>query len=238
MHNGNIGWKIFLAISIFFSGQIFCQPISDTLTIVAFGNSTTATRTTIDSVYSQRLPDLLSKFGCTAVVINSGVGGSHTGQLKDNNHHIRKHALDRFEGAVLAHHPDIVIIQFGINDSYVDSDDSLASSRIPLASFRNNLKYMIQSLKDDNVTVILMSPNAFGANKESWRHQRLSLYAEQTRELAKEQQISFIDIYSFFESFGDGTPAARDILLLDGLHPNDLGHSKIVRLIASVIIQL
>jgi lysophospholipase L1-like esterase len=54
------------------------------LTIVAFGDSTTAPRPTVELVYADRLPALLQGRGIDARVVNSGVGGSHTGRLADN----------------------------------------------------------------------------------------------------------------------------------------------------------
>ena len=53
------------------------------LTIVAFGDSTTAVRHTVKQVYADRLPPLLAACGSEAEVINTGIGGSHTGRLKD-----------------------------------------------------------------------------------------------------------------------------------------------------------
>ena len=65
---------------------------------------------------------------------------------------------------------------------------------------------------------------------------RLSEYAQVTRDLAKEENIDFIDIYEYFEKYGDGTPKSRDVMLLDGVHPNDIGHSAIAGMIVNEII--
>ena len=231
-------YKIFFIIFlIHFGGLPLCHAQTDTITIIAFGNSTTAIRNTIDSVYAARLPDMLISFGILANVINSGVGGSHTGHLTDNDYHKKKHALDRFDESVMAYHPDIVIIQFGINDSYIDKGQAEGLSRIPLEDYRNNIRQMIRKLKEEGVMVILMSPNAFGSNKEEWRHERLSEYAQVTREIALNGDVIFIDIYRYFEQYGDGTPMGRDKLLLDGVHPNDHGHQEIAKMIADKIIQ-
>lgn len=61
-----------------------------------------------------------------------GIGGSHTGSVKDHNRFKIRHALDRFQTDVLDYNPDVVIMQFGINDSYVDEGGDGAESRIPL----------------------------------------------------------------------------------------------------------
>lgn len=210
-----------------------CQ--SKKFKIVAFGNSTTATRSTIDSVYSQRLPLLLGLDGIDCSIINSGVSGSHSGRLVDNDKHKRKHGLDRFQEAVFNHQPDIVIIQFGINDSYIDEGGPSGLSRIPLLEFKLNLRYMITELKRIDSKIILMTPNAFGAEKEIWRHDRLAQYAQAVRELANEEWISCVDVYTMFEEYGNGKAEAKDELLLDGVHPNDKGHKLIAEKLSKKI---
>lgn len=206
-----------------------------TLKIVAFGDSTTALRNTVRQVYAQRLASLLAQRGILAQVINSGVGGSHTGRLSDNAHHQRQHALDRLEKAVCAHEPDIVIIQYGINDSYVDSGDPNGASRIPLNGYTTNLSAMVKTLTKAGAQVILMTPNAFGATREGWRHDRLAQYVAGMRSVAARQNVPLIDVHRFYEDYGDGTLQARDKLLLDGVHPNDEGHAIVAEKIADQI---
>ena len=60
-------------------------------------------------MYSQRLPELLLKYGIPNIILNQGVGGSHTGKLTDNNRHRVQHAQDRLEEAVLKEQPYIKI---------------------------------------------------------------------------------------------------------------------------------
>ncbi|HLU89264.1 MAG TPA: hypothetical protein VKZ51_05480, partial [Cyclobacteriaceae bacterium] len=68
---------------------------ADTLKIVAFGNSITAERKTVDQVFAQRLPGLLAQEGVNASVINSGIGGSHTGRRSDHDLFKIQHGMDR-----------------------------------------------------------------------------------------------------------------------------------------------
>ena len=65
--------------------QKLSKEVSEPLVIVTFGNSITATRNTVDQVFAQRLPKLLRDKGICTQIINSGVGGSHTGRLIDND---------------------------------------------------------------------------------------------------------------------------------------------------------
>jgi len=226
-------WKFFLqracVMLVPILAQTHCSSEIDdyALRIVAFGDSTTAERATIDQVYAQRLPDLLAGQGIAANVINSGKGGSHTGRLLDNNRHKIQHALDRFQRTVRDKNPDFVIIQFGINDSYVDTTDSQGASRIPLENYSANLTFMVETLKADSVQVVMMTPNSFGADKAFWRHKRLAAYAQVLREVAASQQVELIDIWQMFEDFDAVEGQSKDDLMLDGVHPNDAGHRLI-----------
>ena len=174
---------------------------AETLKIVAFGDSTTARRSTVKQVYADRLTDLLAKCGVQVETINAGVGGSHTGHVLDNRRHKRQHALDRFQSAVLSARPDVVVIQFGINDSWVDEGGPQGASRIPLCEYRANLTYIVKTLKKDGVQVILMTPNGLGNRHEAWRHQRLSTYAHAVRKIAANERVGLADVWKFFDLY-------------------------------------
>jgi lysophospholipase L1-like esterase len=221
-------------------------------TIVAFGDSTTATRRTIDNVYADNLRNELPLAGITGSVINSGVGGSHTGTLADNQRHRRAHALQRYQTNVIAHNPDIIIMQFGINDSYLDKGTASVNdgvitgdpSRIPYDStdprkpgypnnYEANLTSMVRKFKADltDPIIVLMTPNQFGTSKERWRNDVLSVYAQRMRKVAAAEKILLVDIWKLFDDYDAVSGQSIDDLLLDGVHPNDAGH----RLVADAI---
>ncbi len=209
--------------------------VKSPLKIVAFGNSTTAYRNTITGVYSQRLPDCFKKKCIPVHIFNEGVGGSHTGHLADNSLHKVKHALDRFDTAVLSKEPDIVIFSFGLNDSWVDSDNPNDKSRISLRNYRKNLLFMVRSLQKRNVAVILMTPNGLGKNKELWRHKRTGKYVEAIRGIAEKEKLPLIDQWKMFDEYASLVGKEKDDLLLDGIHPNDMWHEKLAGIISELI---
>lgn len=203
------------------------------LKIVAFGNSTTAFRNTITQVYNQRLPGTLLERGIKNIVFNAGVGGSHTGYLADNNRHKVQHARDRFQESVLDKDPDITIICFGLNDSWIDSGK--VNSRIPLEDYEKNLQFMISELKKNGIDIILMTPNAIGSDFEKWRYDRTFKYIEVVRKLADKNQLPLIDQWAIFESYASEEGKEVDDLLLDGMHPNDLWHEELANLLSDKI---
>lgn len=194
-----------------------------TIQIVAFGNSITAPRPSVDQVFAQRLPALLAARGIDATVINAGVGGSHTGKLEDNNFTKVKHALDRFDEDVLTHHPDVVIIGFGTNDAYIDSGDPNGPSRISLPKYRENLSYMIESLQQRGIKVILVAPSPLAAPRPDFQNERLYQYVKEVRRLSKKYRTGLADNHKLFKNYKH-MGKKYETLLPDGVHPNDEGH--------------
>ncbi|MCK4748228.1 MAG: hypothetical protein KAT15_14360, partial [Bacteroidales bacterium] len=208
---------------------------NDRIRIVAFGNSTTAYRRSIKGVYTQRLPDMLINAGIANFVLNEGIPGSHTGFLSDNCRHNVPHGLDRFESSVLSRHPDIVIICFGLNDSWIDQEKK--EPRIPPDRYQANLSHMIRTLKENNILPILMTPNAIGNKYETWRYEKTSEYAQIVRSLAEQENIPLVDQWQHFEEYGSIEGQEIDDLLLDGLHPNDIWHEKLSEILSNIIVE-
>ena len=200
--------------------------------IVAFGDSTTAYRDTIAKVYTDRLPACMKERGIDVTVYNAGMRGSHTGRITDNDILSGPHALERFDEHVLQQNPRIVLIQYGINDAYIDGDDPEGPSRIPLQQFEQNLRFMITEIHKNNVIPVLMTPNQLGVPEPAWRNDRLSLYAKRMRQLAVSADLPLIDLWHALprDKAGD--------YLLDGVHPNDAGHQQVADTIAESLAAL
>ena len=119
------------------------------LTIVAFGDSTTAPRGAL-VVYATLLERRMADAGIAGCVINAGLGGDTTAMGRS-----------RFERDVLGHKPRIVIIQFGINDACVDVWDKPPKTqpRLSIGEYETNLRFFIASIRRQCGDVILMTPN-------------------------------------------------------------------------------
>lgn len=228
----------FVLLYIFINAPTLLFAQNKPLKIIAFGNSTTAERANIDQVYTQRLGNALLPYGIIAEVMNEGVPGSHTGSITDNDRHKKEHGRDRFERNVLNLRPDLVIICFGLNDSWVDSDNPKGKSRISLTDYKKNITYFVLSLSKENIKVILMTPNAIGANFEEWRYKRVSKYAQAVRKIAKKENTSLVDVWEMFTQYELKLGNNRDDLMLDGMHPNDLGHEMITDILLKEIVKI
>ena len=210
--------------------------------IVAFGDSTTATHEGIERVYPQRLAGALQARGIKAEVINAGVGGNTTAD-----------ASVRFQKDVLRHQPDVVVIQFGLNDSAIDLHEGKTEPRVSKHVYERNLAHFVKTLKGRGIRVILMTPNAMLWTAElksacgkppydpedRWGFNVLNAeYAESVRRLASAHGVPLIDVYQLFLDY-DGVEGQRaDDLLLDGVHPNDKGHRLIADALTKEVVAL
>lgn len=207
---------------------------SNGLTIVTFGNSTTAPRKNIDKVYAVRVQEYLKDEGLENNVINAGNPSSHSGSIKDNDFAKIAHGMDRFDTGVIKYHPDWVTINFGLNDSWQDNGAN-GTSRIPVNAYRYNLSYYIDKIRENKGRVILLTPNPVGKKFYGYHKKRLKKYRRVVRKLSKEKNVAVIDTWKLFDKYIRKNHIEIDSLLLDGIHPGDTGHDLIAKEIVRII---
>ena len=220
------------------AGGFAAAASSGTRCVVAFGDSTTAPRMVEGKplpVYADVLAAEARAWGVK--FINAGIAGNTSDD-----------GCKRFKGDVLDRRPELVIIQFGINDAAVDvwKKPPASEPRVSLKDYTANLHYFVSELQRSGARVILMTPNP-----TRWTEKLRSLYskppyepanpdgfnillkdyAQAVREVAKQSGAGLADVYATFESYGAQKNRTVDDLLLDGMHPNQEGH----RLTADVL---
>ena len=205
---------------------------AEPVTIVAFGDSTTALRGSL-TVYATILQEELHNVR----VINAGIGGNTT-----------EMARARFEKDVLAHRPAIAIIQFGINDSAVDvwKKPPTSKPRVAAERYEANLRHFTDTLKANGARVILMTPNPLRwtpklkemYGKPPYKPDDLNGfnilldgYADIVRKVARGTGTALVDAREAFAAQGRKPGETVDALLLDGMHPNDRGQRLVAELL-------
>lgn len=226
-----------MAMVLCCAGGVPAQDAPDRVTVVAFGDSTTAPRGAL-AVYAGILEKELRAKGVNATVLNAGVGGNTTDM-----------ARRRFKTDVLDRGPAVAIIQFGINDAAVDvwKDPPATGSRVSLDAYRANLEYFVDTLSAAGVKTVLMTPNPmrwtarlrerygkppYLSEDADGFNVLLKTYADAVRQVAREKKAGLIDVYAAYEAFGARDGQSVDALLLDGMHPNEKGH----RIVADLLI--
>jgi lysophospholipase L1-like esterase len=212
---------------------------AEPVTIVAFGDSTTAPRGTT-TVYATTLQEEL----LNVHVINAGIGGNTTSM-----------ARQRFEKDVLSQKPRLVILQFGINDSAVDvwKSPPATEPRVKLERYVENLEYFIQTLKAQGSKIILMGPNPlrwtpklkemygkapYDAENPEGFNTLLVKYNDAAGAVAKKMEVPFLDVQKAYREHAQKNGTEIDKLLLDGMHPGDDGHAIVAALLRERILSM
>jgi lysophospholipase L1-like esterase len=122
----------------------------------------------------------------------------------------------RFERDVLALHPDMVTIDYALNDR-----------AIGLARADAAWRSMITNALNQGVKVILLTPTPdLRANLDD-PADPLNQHAEQIRNLAREYGIGLADSLAAFRAYTAAGGQLKD-LMAQGNHPNRKGHDLVV----------
>jgi acyl-CoA thioesterase-1 len=176
------------------------------VTIVAFGDSITAGYAVRHGfpyfwkeLLKQKYPDAGIK------LINSGVSGNTTID-----------GLARLDWDALAYKPDLITINFGIND---------AAMCIDLEEFNENLMQMIMRTREGpGSEILLLSSQPLVSPGFD---ELVVKYYDAVKDVAKAEDVGFVDAYAaWMERVNRGTPLG--LLILPGLdHPNEEGYRVI-----------
>jgi len=192
--------------------------------IVCLGDSVTkAVRSGVEphETFSALLQQQLSRADQHVEVVNAGIGGNTT-----------EDGLKRFQTDVLNHHPKVVVIMFGLNDSWIDAGKT--ASRLTVHEYRANLDTMLELLIGHEIKVVLMTPNpALAPTYGTERNATLRPYVEVVRSLARHHELPLVDVYQHFAELAQ----EREInsLFTDDMHPNPAGQRQIADLLQPVL---
>lgn len=120
----------------------------------------------------------------------------------------------RFSEEVLSHRPDVVFIDYALNDRGIGLERANAA-----------WVQMIEKALADSVKVILMTPTPDLKEDLSDEENILNLHAVQIRTLAARYQVGLVDSYRLFQEI-----AQKDDLkkyMAQGNHINELGHKLV-----------
>ncbi|MGI5895100.1 MAG: SGNH/GDSL hydrolase family protein [Candidatus Merdivicinus sp.] len=127
----------------------------------------------------------------------------------------------RFEREVLNHNPDVITIDYGLNDR-----------RIGLQAAADAWKSMIERALAQSRKVILLTPTwdmSYFSQNEDWKN--LVAHRNQILDLAREYQVGLADSFGRFEEVVT-SPERLVSLLSHGNHPSRLGHELVADEIA------
>ena len=154
-----------------------------------------------------------------------------------------REALLQMSFEILDHKPDIVLIQFGMNDcNYWKTHNGIP--RVSIKSFKENIAEMIDRSFNSGVKYVIVNTNHPTPKRSKFEYANVSyeesnsLYNEALREISNSNNNFLInDMNKKIQKFlNDNNKIVEDIVLVDGIHLNLLGHelyfnftSKILR---------
>ena len=137
-------------------------------------------------------------------VIVTAIGGENAVQ-----------GAERIETEVLTHRPDILLIDYALNDR-----------GIGLGKAHEAWVSMIQKAQSQGAKVILLTPTGDHRADMSNVDDPLNQHADQIRKLAIEHKVALVDSLSLFKNYTDAGNSLSD-LMSQVNHPNRRGHDLV-----------
>jgi lysophospholipase L1-like esterase len=123
----------------------------------------------------------------------------------------------RFEADVLPLHPDLITIDYSLNDRFIGLPRAKAA-----------WTEMIEAATRAKIKVILLTPTPDQSAKLDDPNDPLNQQADQVRSLAKEFHVGLVDsLVAFKSAISHGTKLSD--LMAQSNHPNEKGHEIVAR---------
>lgn len=123
-------------------------------------------------------------------------------------------------------------------------------ARVSIFKYRKNLSYFVEALQKQGRHVIVMTPNQlrwtedlkglygespYDPESEMGFTAQLEEYVRAVREIAFEQSVDIVDVYSAYDKWQTVHRESCAALLLDGIHPNTAGHTIVTKRVNGLI---
>lgn len=189
--------------------SLFFLPMVNAKTLLIVGDSISAGfGVDVGKSWVNHLDKQLKEKGYPYSVVNASISGDTTAN-----------GLARLPALLSQYHPDIVLIELGGNDGLRGT---------PLKRIEHNLTQMVKQIKESNAQALLIGielPPNYG---NQYLERFMAIYPS----VAEEQQIPFVP--SIVKDVG----GHAEFMQADGVHPNVLGHERILDNIWPVLVPL
>ncbi len=166
--------------------------------IVALGDSLTeGYGVGQEESYPALLQEKLRQNGYDCTVINAGISGE-----------LSVRAARRIDSILEEYHPDIVIVETGINDGLYGRNLQRAEA---------NIDAILQRLEEENITALLAGMKMFSSFGDEYARQFDAIYPR----LAEKYDVILMPF------FLEGVALQPQLNIEDGLHPNSEGYKII-----------
>lgn len=162
---------------------------------------------TLAAYPQQLLQKLKAKYPYAVInVLVTAIGGENSEQ-----------GATRFQADVLPHKPDVLFIDYALNDR-----------GIGLEKARKSWETMIEQAQQAGIKVILLTPSPDLKVDMADTNNMLNQHANQIRQLAEKYQTGLVDSYQAFDAKRQQDDSLSRYMA-QGNHPNELGHTLIMQ---------
>ena len=128
----------------------------------------------------------------------------------------------RFEKDVLSMRPDVIFIDYALNDR-----------RVPVAEVEKSWRAMARAAKAKGVPVVFVTPTGAQDVKIGAADEPLEIRAAIIRKVAAEEDVPVADVWAAWKAALAGG-VKQEALLSQGNHPNREGHELAAKVIAKL----
>ena len=201
--------------------------------VVALGESTTwgYSVSSKDRCWVSQVVHILEEFqGSRIELINQGIGSNVlTAECPAYEHSAKPSALERLDGDLIAHRPDLIFLSYGLNDS---------RGGTPPETFRRSYQELIDRIRGEIDPVIVLVNTYYMHesrydNCKPWEESNYDVtevYNLVIGQLAQANGLILADIYA-------AEVGVDWIIDEDHCHPNDLGHRIIANRVFEAIVR-
>lgn|GEM_PF-647749 len=182
------------------------------VTVVTYGTSLTAGGAWVAALESW----LETRYPGQVATINSGLSGRNSAE-----------GVSQLQARVIDHQPDLVFIEFAMNDAFRYDDGTPSLS---VAEARSNLESMIDSILAalPDCEIVLQTMNAAwdspaGSNQSAALRPRLDDYYQMYREVAAKRRLRLVDHHPTWAALEQADRTAFEQAIPDGVHPTAAG---------------
>lgn len=173
---------------------------------VAFGDSITDGYGVLRGFVSY-LVEMISRAhpGLELSTINTGLSGDNSGD-----------AIYRLQRDVLDHVPDLVTVNFGVNDAF---------SWVSVEKFGSNLEEMVDAIRENGCSrIVLVSSEVI---PEPNAEKKVLPYWEKMRQVAERMGVVYADANGRWRKLLEEGTDQWSLIIPGDMHPNEEGHRVI-----------
>jgi acyl-CoA thioesterase I len=126
-----------------------------------------------------------------------------------------KSGAERFESDVLNHKPDVLFIDYILNDRLISLKES-----------KDSWEFMIRKTLEQNIKLILLTPSPDEEVDLFDETSELAVLSNQVKDLANKYNVGLVDSYEIFKQLVKDGNVLQDYMSQQN-HPNEKGHMLI-----------